>query len=337
MWAMQAAGASDMGGTLAQNGLEPESAALLRQLQAGNTEVLDHNDVTQLRLKMASFMKSCGPTGLPVKTATRRALRFKDREIGTMQYRPLEKEGEPATQGAPLPILVYFHGGAFTHFSADTHDAVARYLCNKAGCVVVSVDYRLAPEHKFPAALDDAYDAVSWVAEHAGELGGDPHKIAVAGESAGGTISIAVCLMSKDRGGPRIALQIPMCPSLTLHELDRYASWQVLGGGEYLLSKSSIEDIKALYLPRWQDSLNPLASPILARDLTGLPPALIVTAQFDPLVDEAAHYGQRLQEAGVPLTYRCFEGTVHSFMIMAGAISLGYTALDLVAARIASL
>jgi acetyl esterase len=234
-------------------------------------------------------------------------------------------------------MLVYFHGGAFTHFSADTHDAVARYLCNKAGCVVVSVDYRLAPEHKFPAALDDAYDAVCWVAEHAAELGGDPGKIAIAGESAGGTLTVAVCLMSKSRGGPRIALQVPMCPALTLHELDRYASWRMLGGGEYLLSKKSIEDIRDLYLSQRQDALNPLASPILAPDLAGLPPALIVTAQFDPLVDEAAHYGQRLQEAGVPLTYRCFEGTIHSFMIMAGVISLGYTALDLVAARIASL
>jgi acetyl esterase len=326
-----------MAGTLAPNGLEPESAALVGQLQSGNSEVLDHNDITQLRLKMASFMNSCGPTRLPVQTATRCTLRVKDREIGTIQYRPLEAEEEPTTQRAPLPMLVYFHGGAFTHFSADTHDAVARYLCNKAGCVVVSVDYRLAPEHKFPAALDDAYDAVCWVAEHAAELGGDPGKIAIAGESAGGTLTVAVCLMSKSRGGPRIALQVPMCPALTLHELDRYASWRMLGGGEYLLSKKSIEDIRDLYLSQRQDALNPLASPILAPDLAGLPPALIVTAQFDPLVDEAAHYGQRLQEAGVPLTYRCFEGTIHSFMIMAGVISLGYTALDLVAARIASL
>jgi len=324
-----------MGGELAKKGLEPESAALLQQLQAGNGEVLDHSDVAGLRVKMASFMKDAGPRILPVKTVKRRTLQVSDREIETLQYWPPEQAGG-APSGLP-PILVYFHGGAFTHFSADTHDAVARYLCNRSGCLVVSVSYRLAPEHKFPAAVDDAYAAVCWVAAHAEELGGDPRKVVVAGESAGGTLSIAVCLAAKEHGEPRIALQVPLCPSLTLHEIQKYPSWQTLGGGEFLLSAGSIDEIKSLYLPRPQDALNPLVSPILARDLAGLPPALIVTAQFDPLVDEAAHYGQRLRAAGVAVTYECFAGTVHSFMIMAGVISLGYAALDLVAARIASL
>ena len=322
-----------MTGPLAQNGLEPESAALVRQLQSGGGEVIDHTDIAQLRLKLAAFMLSCGPRALPVKAAVRRALRVKDREIGSIQYWPPDEAG--STGAAPL--LVYFHGGAFTHFSADTHDAVTRYLCNRAGCVVVNVDYRLAPEHKFPAALDDAYDAVCWVAEHAAELGGDPGKIVVAGESAGGTLSAAICLLARERGGPRIALQIPMCPSLTLQNIETYPSWQALGSGEYLLSKHSIEDIRSLYLRQQEDALNPLASPLLAPDCTGLPPALIVTAQFDPLVDEAAHYAQRLEQAGVPVAYKCFAGTVHSFMIMAGVISLGYEALELVADRIATL
>jgi len=319
-----------------QSGLEPESAALLQQVNSGPTPVLDHRDIAGLRAKMAAFMQACGPRALPVSAVRRRSLRIGDRELATIQYWPPANGSDPAAERVP-PILVYFHGGAFTHFSADTHDAVARYLCNRAGCVVVNVDYRLAPEHKFPAALDDAYDAVCWVATHARELGGDSLKVAVAGESAGGTLSIALCLMAKERGGPPIALQIPMCPALTLHQIEQYPSWQTLGSGDYLLAKESIDAIRSLYLRQPQDQLNPLASPILAPDLTGLPPALVVTAQFDPLVDEAEHYGRRLQEAGVPVTYRCFAGTLHSFMIMAGVISLGYEALDLVAARVASL
>jgi acetyl esterase len=140
--------------------------------------------------------------------------------------------------------------------------------------------------------------------------------------------------MTKSRGGPAIALQIPLCASLTLHDIQRYPSWRTLAGGEYLLTPGTIEDMRALYLSRPEEELNPLVSPILASDLTGLPPALVITAQFDPLMDEAAHYAQRLREAQVPVTYECFAGTIHAFMIMAGAIDLGYTALDLVAERI---
>jgi acetyl esterase len=143
--------------------------------------------------------------------------------------------------------------------------------------------------------------------------------------------------MAKQKGEPKIALQIPMCPSLTLDGLEHYESWQRLGSGEFLLSKRSIEDIRTLYLTRPEEALNPLVSPILALDLAGLPPALIVTAEFDPLVDEADHYARRLRGAGVPATYRCYEGTIHSFMIMAGIINLGYSALDLVASQIRSL
>jgi acetyl esterase len=316
--------------------LEPESAAVVRQLTNGNREVLDHSDLTALRAKMGDFMKSCGPMLLTVNRSERRRMRTAGLEVATIVHWPPDSDRD-AGNGNRRPILLYFHGGAFTHFSADTHDAVARYLCNKGECVVVNVDYRLAPEHKFPAALDDAYAALCWVAKHADELGGDAEKIAVAGESAGGMLSVTLCLMAKQKGQPKIALQIPMCASLTLDGLDQYESWQRLGSGEFLLSKGSIEDIRTLYLTRLEEAVNPLVSPILAPDLAGLPPALVVTAEFDPLVDEAAHYAQRLRDAGVPVTYRCYEGTIHSFMIMAGVISLGYSALDLVASQIRSL
>jgi acetyl esterase len=316
--------------------LEPESAALVKQMTAGNSEVLDHSDLTALRAKMGEFMRICGPKLLPVKRSERRRMKIDGREVVTIVHWPPDSHRNSAVDNG-RPVVLYFHGGAFTHFSAETHDSVSRYLCNRGDCVVVNVDYRLAPEHKFPAAIEDAYGALTWVAAHAGELGADPRNIIVAGESAGGTICVALCLMAKQNAGPKIALQIPMCASLTLEGLDRYESWQKFGGGDLLLSKVAIAEIKRLYLTRVEDALNPLVSPILARDLAGLPPALIVTAEFDPLVDEAAHYGQRLRNVGVPVTYRCFEGTIHAFMIMSGKISLGYSALDLVADQVRSM
>jgi acetyl esterase len=325
-----------MAGRVKRGALEPESAALVKQLTAGDREVLDHSDVAALRAKMSDFMKACGPKPLPIKRSENRRASIDGREVATIVYWPPDEPDRTPTENG-RPILLYFHGGAFTHFSAHTHDAVARYLCNKGGCVVVNVDYRLAPEHKFPAAVEDAYTALCWAARYSADLGGNPRKIAVAGESAGGTICVALCLMAKQRGKPAIALQIPLCASLTLSGLERYESWQALGGGEFLLSKDAIDDIRSLYLSRPEEAADPLASPILAPDLAGLPPALVLTAEFDPLVDEAAHYAQRLRDAGVPVTYRCFDGTVHSFMIMAGIISLGYSALDLVAAQVRSL
>jgi acetyl esterase len=325
-----------MAGAMKRGALEPESAALVKQLTMGNREVLDHGDLAALRAKMGDFMKACGPVLLPIDRSEKRHASTEGRGVAAIVYWPPDAVRETAA-GNGRPILVYFHGGAFTHFSADTHDAVARYLCNRASCIVVNVDYRLAPEHKFPAALDDAYAALCWAASHAEELGGNPQKIAVAGESAGGTLSVALSLLAKQKGEPKIALQIPMCASLTLDGLEQYESWQTLGSGEFLLSKGSIADIRSLYLTRPEEALNPLVSPILAPDLAGLPPALVMTAEFDPLVDEAAHYARRLSDAGVPVTYRCFEGTIHSFMIMAGKISLGYSALDLAAAQIRAL
>jgi len=315
--------------------MEPESAAVVRQLTAGNSEVLDHRDMSRLRAKMSLFMRECAPKPLPIKGSQKYLVRGRDGNVPIIVYWPrLHGSGSP---DAVLPMLLYFHGGGYTHFSAETHDPVARYLCGKGSCIVVNVDYRLAPEHKFPTPIDDAYAVLSWAASHAKELGGDPTKIAVGGESAGGTISIALCLLTKQENGPEIALQIPMCPALTMDVNQNYQSWITLGGGEYLLTPRAIEDIVLLYLREPSERFNPLASPILATNLSGLPPALILTAEFDPLVDEAEHYAQRLKSAGLPVTYKCFPGTIHSFMIMAGLITLGYSALDFVADRVAAL
>jgi len=318
--------------------LEPESAAFLNGLKASRAQTSSstHPDLATVRQSMAALLEACGPRRLPVGDTRRELIALTDREIPVHIYWP-EDEDTNARAGQLRPMLLYFHGGGWTHFSAKTHDNVARYLCTRADCIVINVDYRLSPEHKFPDALEDAYETLRWAHSNARRLKGDSGAIVAAGESAGGTMSIALCLLAKDRGGPSIALHIPMCPSLTLHEYDRYPSWKRLGGGDYLLSEAALEEVKRAYLRDPAEAGNPLASPILAPDLSGLPPAFIITAEFDPLVDEGAHYARRLRDSGVPAELSCFAGTIHCFMILAGAISLGYRALDQAAERIRSL
>jgi acetyl esterase len=317
--------------------IEPESAAFLDRIrtaaQGSQPSPLGRKDPESMRASAIALLKAFGPKKLPVREARRQIILSEGREVPVQIYWP-EDGGAEDHPGSGRPIVLYFHGGGWTHFSAETHDGVARHLCNKAGCIVVNVDYRLSPEHKFPAALEDTYDVLRWVSANADSLGGDAHAIVAAGESAGGTLSIALCLLTKSRGGPKIAVQIPMCPSLDLSGYEQYDSWKRLGNGEYLVSKASLEQTKDAYFQNQGDVTNPLASPIFAADLSDLPPALVITAEFDPLVDQGEHYVRRLRASGVPVDYRCFEGTIHSFMILAGAISLGYRALDLVAERV---
>jgi acetyl esterase len=317
--------------------LEPESAAFLNRLRGApkgaQSSALEHKDLETKRRSMAALLESCGPRKLPVREVRRQIIVAEGREIPIQIYWP-ENGGAEDQSGSRIPIVLYFHGGGWTHFSAETHDGVARYLCNRAGCIVVNVDYRLSPEHKFPAALEDAYEALRWVSSNADTLGGDARAIVAAGESAGGTLSVGLCLLAKSRGGPQIALQIPMCPSLALRGYEQYDSWKRLGGGEYLVSEAVLEELRHAYLHDPEDAGNQLTSPLLAADLSGLPPAVVIAAEFDPLVDQAEHYVRRLRASGVPAEYRCFEGTIHSFMILAGVISLGYRALDYVAERI---
>jgi acetyl esterase len=213
----------------------------------------------------------------------------------------------------PFPLLVYFHGGGWVVCDLDTHDGACRSLANGAGCVVVSVDYRLAPEHKFPAAPEDCYAATKWVAEHAAEIGGDPARLAVGGDSAGGNLAAVVSQMARDRGGPRLALQVLIFPVTDFTAQN--ASKRENNEG-YDLSVEDMAWFSNHYLNSKQDELNPLASPMLATDLGGLPSALIITAEYDILRDEGEDYGRRLQEAGVPVTISRYAGMIHGFFGM---------------------
>ncbi|AXG07294.1 alpha/beta hydrolase [Haloplanus rubicundus] len=208
------------------------------------------------------------------------------------------------------PVLVYFHGGGWVRGDLDTHDGLCRLLADAANCVVVSVDYRRAPEHRFPIPVRDAYAATAWAAEHAEVVGGDPDRIAVGGDSAGGNLAAAVTLLARERDGPEVDHQVLLYP-VTDYDLDT-DSYHANAEG-FLLSRASMRWYWARYLDDELDGANPYASPLRAPDLSGLPSATVVTAGYDPLHDEGAAYADRLREAGVEVTHADYPGMVHVF------------------------
>ncbi|SFE84969.1 alpha/beta hydrolase [Blastococcus tunisiensis] len=211
-------------------------------------------------------------------------------------------------------LLVYFHGGAFFLGSLETHDHVARNLAKETGLTVVSVGYRRAPEAAFPAGLQDCYAVVRWAAEHGDELGWDGGTLAIAGDSSGGTFVAAVAAMAHDDGFGAITHQVLFYPSLDLDfDEDRYPSLRENAVG-YGMETAGLRPFNAFYLDSGADPADPLVSPIKRADLSGLPPALVVTAEHDPLRDEGELYGRRLQEAGVPATVSRYDGAGHGFV-----------------------
>jgi acetyl esterase len=217
-------------------------------------------------------------------------------------YRPSERPG--------LPTLVYFHGGGWAICSLETHDPTCRQLANAAECVVVSVEYRLAPEHPFPAAPEDCYAALGWVAQHAGSFGADARRLAVAGDSAGGNLAAVVALLARDRRGPALCHQLLVYP-VTDHSFDTPSYRD--NAEAPILTRDSMRFFWEQYLARAEDGANPYASPLRAKDLSGLPPAHVITAEYDPLRDEGEAYAARLSEAGVPVRCDRYDGMVHGF------------------------
>jgi acetyl esterase len=229
------------------------------------------------------------------------------------------------TPGVARGVLVYLHGGGWVIGSIETHDARVRAIANAAGCVVASVDYRLAPEAKFPAAVEDSYAATLWAAQKLGS------PLAVGGDSAGGNLAAVVAQMAREKGAPSISAQILIYP-VTNHAYDT-PSYAENGEG-YFLGRDTMEWFWNHYLRSADDGANPLASPARASDLSGLPPAVVITAEFDPLRDEGEAYAAALQAAGVPVVVKRYDGMIHGFFQMAGILDQATDALGIVATEL---
>ncbi len=236
----------------------------------------------------------------------------------------------PAGSG-PFPVLVFFHGGGWVIGDLETQDGACRALANGADCVVVSVDYRLAPENKFPAAPEDTYAATKWVAANAASINADPARVAVGGDSAGGNLTAVTAQMARERGGPRLVFQLLVYP-VTDGACDT-ASYRDNADG-YLLTKDMMLWFWNHYVRNAADRLTPMASPLRAQSLHGLPAALVQTAEFDPLRDEGEAYAARLEEAGVPVRLTRYNGMIHGFFGMASVMDRATTAIAEAAAAL---
>ena len=229
-----------------------------------------------------------------------------------------------STRDERLPVLIYFHGGGWVIGDLDTHDVPCREFANLARCAVVAVGYRLAPEHKFPAAFEDAVAATHWVLANADALGVDGSRLAVGGDSAGGNLAAAVAIEFRETWAPRIAAQVLIYPATDM-AADTPSHFEFADG--YMLTREAILWFKGLYLNGPEDAANWRASPLRADDLSNLPSAYVVTAGFDPLRDEGRAYADRLRAAGVEVTYECFAGQIHGFITMGGAIAAAHHAI----------
>ncbi|MDR1271886.1 MAG: alpha/beta hydrolase [Clostridiales Family XIII bacterium] len=232
-------------------------------------------------------------------------------DIPVRVYHPIA-EGSGATE-KKYPILVFYHGGAWSMNNADVYDFVYRYLAAYQDLIVVAPDYRLAPEYRFPTGIEDAYGALEWTAANAWILGGSKDNISICGDSSGGNFAAAVAQMSRDRGGPTVKGQILIYPATVLNPEGEIKSEELYGTG-YFLEYSSKDKMVEFYFDDYADSDTAYASPLCAESLEGLPPALFLSAECDPILDQALMYAARLEDEGVSVKYHLYEGMIHAYI-----------------------
>ncbi len=282
--------------------LDPQAKAFLDQVNAMGGPPMSSMSPEQARAGYRMVMSmAVGPAEAPVPSENR-TVPGPAGEVPIRVYRPSSEQ--------PLPVVVYFHGGGFVIGDLETHDTICHRLAAGVPAVVVSVDYRLAPEHRFPAAVDDCEAATAWVSAHAADLGGDPARLAVAGDSAGGTLAAVVARRARDKGAPPIAFQLLIYPSTAAG-----GSLLVMEYTKgYGLDLDTLMWFGASYLSDHdREAALPDVAPLVVEDLTGLPPALVLTGECDPLRDEGESYAKRLREAGVAVTTTRYAGMIHGF------------------------
>ena len=299
--------------------LHPEFELLLTEMAAaGGPQLIDLPPAEGREM----FRAMQPMDGLPeVGSVSNRTIAGPGDEIALRIYTPTA----PPELGEHYPVLVIFHGGGWVIGDLDTADSSCRDICQLANCVVVSVDYRLAPEHPYPAAVEDCYAATCWVAEHAGELQADASRLAVGGDSAGGNLAAVVSLMSRDKGYPSIGFQLLIYP--VTDAASNTPSYRENAEG-YLLTAEAMAWFWDHYIPNAEQRQNPYASPASAADLSGLPPALVLTAEFDPLRDEGEAYAKALANAGINTEQVRYDGLIHGFFGMSHAVPAGRAGVE---------
>lgn len=300
--------------------LDPQAKVLLEQIAAAGRPSLHLLPPPEARRTYRETRMPLQPPPPDVASVETRNIAGPHGPIGARLYRPL---GAQPTE--IVPALVYFHGGGFTIGDLDTHDVICRTLANGAGCAVVSVDYRMGPEHKFPCAVDDCVAATRWVAAEARALGIDANRLAVGGDSAGGNLATVVALTARDGGGPKLVFQLLVYPTTTLHHDTRSTRDFAQGYG---LTLDVMHYFRDCYLTNAAERDDWRASPLLATDLSRLPPALVITAGYDPIRDEGKAYANKLEAAGVPVAYTCYDGMIHGFITMGKVLRAANTALE---------
>jgi acetyl esterase len=308
--------------------LHPQAKALLTLIEERGLPPMHSLPPVEARLFYRDRRALTQPEPPPVAEIIELSAEGPHGAIPLRLYRPTRKSDDPAA----APVLVYFHGGGWTIGDLDTHDVLCRQLANFSRCAVVAVDYRMGPEHRFPAAVDDCLAATHWVRCHADALGLDPARLAVGGDSAGGNLAAVVALLARDAGDLPIAYQLLIYPATDMR--CAHPSHAANGKG-YLLETTTIVYYRGNYIADEAAYLDWRASPLLHADLAKLPPALVLTAGFDPLRDEGLAYANALVAAGNRATYVCFERQIHGFITMGKVLDEANTAVAMCAAELA--
>ncbi|MCH9672262.1 MAG: alpha/beta hydrolase [Gammaproteobacteria bacterium] len=301
--------------------VNPQIKILLEQANAAGLPALHQLTPAEARAQVEAGARARANNPIPVAAVENLEIPTERAKVPMRLYRPRARP--------PLPMLVYFHGGGHVVGSLDTHDATARSLCVNAQCLVASIDYRLAPEAKFPAAVDDCFAATQWLAQHGERMGADVSKLAVGGDSAGGNLAAVTALMARDFGGP------DLCFQLLVYPIADYAcsssTYEKYGSGFGILEADTMYWFRDHYLPNIDGAQDWRASPIHATSLSGLPPALVITAECDVLHDDGEQYAAKLAAADIDVTHHNYAGMIHGFFGMLGLADDAQNAHDLAA------